>query len=83
MLQSHDFTQLNEAINSDLRKLEAWLHGNKLSLNVAKTHSMLISTKQKHNILKSQNKDLVLKIRDDELEVVKKKTNYRYMYPKN
>ena len=33
---------------------------------------MLISTKQKHNILKSQNKDLVLKIRDDELEVVKK-----------
>ena len=41
-------------------------------LNVAKTHSMLISTKQKHNILKSQNKDLVLKIRDSELEVVKK-----------
>ena len=33
---------------------------------------MLISTKQKHNILKSQNKDLILKIRDNELEVVKK-----------
>ena len=45
--QSRDLTQLNEAINSDLKKLETWLNGNKLSLNVAKTHSMLISTKQK------------------------------------
>ena len=34
--QSRDLTQLNEAINSDLKKLETWLQGNKLSLNVAK-----------------------------------------------
>ena len=74
--QSHDLTLLNEAINSHLRKLDTWLPGNMISLNVAKTtHSVLISTKQKHNILKSQNKDLVLKIRDNELEVVKKKQN--------
>ena len=33
---------------------------------------MLISTKQKQNSLKSQNKDLDLKIRDNDLEVVKK-----------
>ena len=33
---------------------------------------MLISTKQKHNILKGQNEDLKLKIRDNELEIVKK-----------
>ena len=58
-------------MNSDLRKLDTWLQGNKLSLNVAKTHAMLISTKQKHNILRSQNADLELKIRDNELEVVK------------
>ena len=70
--QSYDLTQLNEAINGDLRKLDAWLQGNKLSLNVAKTHSMLISTKQKHNTLNSRNVDLKLKIRDSELEVVKK-----------
>ena len=70
--QSHDLTRLNEAINSDLTKLDTWLQGNKLSLNVAKTHSMLISTKQKLNILKGQNEDLKLKIRDNELEVVKK-----------
>ena len=68
--QSHDLTRLNEAINSDLRKLETWLQGNKLSLNVAKTHSMLISTKQKHNSLKSRSEALELKIRDNELEVV-------------
>ena len=70
--QSHDLTQLNEAINSDLTKLETWLQGNKLSLNVAKTHSMLISTKQKHNSVKSRSEALELKIRDNELEVVQK-----------
>ena len=70
--QSRNLTQLNEAINSDLSKLETWLQGNKLSLSVAKTHSMLISTKQRHNSLKSRNEALVLKIRDNELEVVQK-----------
>ena len=33
---------------------------------------MIISTKQKHNLLKSKKKDVDLKIRDNELEVVKK-----------
>ena len=70
--QSHDLTRLNQAINSDLQKLDTWLQGNKLSLNVAKTHSMLISTRQKQNILKCQNKDFDLKIRENEVEVVKK-----------
>ena len=70
--QSHDLTQLNEAINSDLKKLETWLNGNKLSLNVAKTHSMLMSTKQKGSSLRSRNEALELKIRENELEVVQK-----------
>ena len=65
-------THLNEAINSDLKKLETWLNGNKLSLNVAKTHSMLISTKQKGSSLRSRNEALELKIRENELEVVQK-----------
>ena len=70
--QSHDLTQLNEAINSDLNILEILLRGNKLSLNVAKTHSMLISTstKQRRNSIKSRNEALELKIRDNEIEVV-------------
>ena len=70
--QSHDLPRLNEAINCDHKKLDSWLQGNKHSLNVTKTHSMLISTKQKRNILKSQNKGFDLKIHDTELEVVKK-----------
>ena len=70
--QSHDLTQLNEYINSDLKKLVTWLEGNKLSLNVAKTHSMLISTKQNGSSLRSPNEALELKIRDNELEVVQK-----------
>ena len=33
---------------------------------------MLVATKQKHNILKSQNDDLDLKIRDNNLEIIQK-----------
>ena len=40
--QAYDMTRLNEVINNDLGQLDTWLQGNKLSLNVAKTHSMLI-----------------------------------------
>ena len=69
--QSQDLTRLNEAINSDLKKLDACLQGNKLSLNLAKTHAMLVSTKQKHKILKGQNTELALKVLDIELKVVK------------
>ena len=70
--QSRDLTHLNETINSDLKKLEAWLQGNKLSLNGAKTHSMLISTKQKGISLRSRNEALELMIRYNELDVVRK-----------
>ena len=42
---SKDVSQLNWAINEDLRKLDRWLKGNKLSLNGTKAHSMLITTK--------------------------------------
>ena len=33
---------------------------------------MLVSTKQKHNILKSRNEDLDSKIRNNELEIIQK-----------
>ena len=50
-LKSKDISQLNEAINVDLEHLDSWLKGNKLSLNVAKTQSMLIATKPKHRTI--------------------------------
>ena len=68
--QALDTTQLNKAINSDLLLVEQWLRGNKLSLNVMKTHSMLISSKEKHKILKNHNDFLELRIQGAELEVV-------------
>ena len=35
--KSKDLSWLNEALNEDLSRLDAWLISNKLSLNVAKT----------------------------------------------
>ena len=69
-LQNHNMSQLNRALNQDLLALVKWLRGNKLSLNVAKTHSMLISTKRKLAILKNQAEQLNLHIRRNDLDVV-------------
>ena len=63
---------LNEAINEDLTYVDNWLKGKNLSLNVMKTHTMLISTKPKLKALKSKNASLRLKNHVDELEVVQK-----------
>ena len=38
---------ITEVINSELEMLKEWLQGNKLSLNIDKTTSMIIGTKRK------------------------------------
>ena len=68
--QSHNLAQLNEAINSELKQLDTWLNGSKLSLNVVKTSSMLISNKQRYKIIKDSNEGLQLHINGDELALV-------------
>ena len=65
-----NLVQLNEAHNTDLKSLDKWLKGNKLSLNVAETKSMVISTKPKHAALKYQADQMCLSIRNNPLEVV-------------
>ena len=70
--QSSIISPVNEAINKDLTQVDSWLKGNKLSLSVMKTHSMLISTKPKLKALKGKNESLRLKIQVDELEMVQK-----------
>ena len=70
--QSHDITQLNEAINNDHAHVEKWLRGNKLSLYVMKTHALLTSTKLKHKPLKNQDESLKLKHQSNELDIVQK-----------
>ena len=41
------FAELELATNSELNNLYSWLKANKLSLNIAKTEIMVISTRQK------------------------------------
>ena len=45
--RSKDLSWLNGALNEDPLLLDAWLISNKMSLNVAKTQSMLVSAKAK------------------------------------
>ena len=61
-LQSENISQLTAALNDDLRNLHLWLKGNKLSLNVAKTQSLLISTKHRQAVMKDQAVILALDI---------------------
>ena len=41
------FAELEQVTNSELINLYSWLKANKLSLNIAKTEFMVISTRQK------------------------------------
>ena len=45
-------------INSDLKYIDRWLTANKLSLNVAKTEFMVISSRQKLQSLNNYTKNL-------------------------
>ena len=46
--------------------------GNKLSLNVAKTHSMLVASQQKHKSLTQSEIRFDPKIREKEIEIISK-----------
>ena len=65
--KSKELSQLNEALNEDLLHLDAWLISNKLSLNVAKTQSVLVSTKAKRNTFDRSSQDLHINIYGTEL----------------
>ena len=67
---SKDIAQLNAVLNEELRRLDRWLKGNKLSLNVARTRSMLITTKQKKKYLTAANQALQPSIREEHIEII-------------
>ena len=71
-----NISQLNWAINEDLGKLDRWLKGNKLSLNVTKTHSMLITTKHKKKYLDISGQTFQPSIRETSVEVA---SNTKYL----
>ena len=62
--------KLNTALNEELRKLDRWLQGNKLSVNVAKIRSMLITTKQTNKYLMASSQALQPSIREEHIEVI-------------
>ena len=70
--KSKTLTQLNEAVHDDLMSVEFWLKGNKISLNAAKTHTMLIYSKYKQRALINSNEKHDIKVKDENLMVVDK-----------
>ena len=62
--------QLNTALNEELRRLDIRFQGNKLSLNVAKTRSILITTKKKKKYLTASNQASQPSIREEQIEVI-------------
>ena len=44
---SSNINDITKSMNAELENLRKWLHGNKLTLNVAKTRSMMIGTNRK------------------------------------
>ena len=70
--KSTDLSWINESLNEDLSHLDAWLTSNKLSLNVARIQSMLVSTKAKRIALDRFKQNLQFKIIGMGLEVVSK-----------
>ena len=62
-------SQLNKETNDDLDKLDEWLKANKLSLNAAKTRSMLFASQKKLNYLKCSNVRFDPKVGSKEIEI--------------
>ena len=47
LFSSKNILTINERINEDLKCLEIWLAGNKLSINPAKTYCLLVGSRKK------------------------------------
>ena len=63
-----DLKALNVALNEDLQRLDYWLQGNKLSLNVVKTKSLLVASSQKQKHFLESGEKLALEIRGRDIE---------------
>ena len=69
---SKSVAEINEAVNSDLKRLQIWLGGNKISLNFAKTQSMILgfsSSLKKHHMDNGYPK-INLHVNKDNLDMI-------------
>ena len=70
--KSKDLSRLNEALNEDLSRLDAWLISNKLSLNVAKTQSCWSLPELKRKLLISLTRIYKSKLMERSLKLLAK-----------
>ena len=59
---------VERALNEDLHRLDYWLHGSKLSLNVFNTISLLIASNRKQKHFLESGEKLALEIRGRDIE---------------
>ena len=52
---SENMQDLNAVVNSELPRLNRWLRGNKLSLNIIKTQAMIIGSRQKLSYMRKSS----------------------------
>jgi hypothetical protein len=70
--------ELQNVINSELKKLNSWLITNRLSLNIVKTEFMVIGSQQK---LRSIDSEINIRINENEITRVESvKSMYFGMY---
>ena len=74
---SPDPMTLEFKLNSDLKKIQNWLHSNKLTLNVKKTKYAIIGSRYKLNNL---NHDFIVSVANREIERV---TSYKYLWSRD
>ena len=74
---SKSISSINNAVNKDLQSLKSWLDENKLSLNVAKTQSILIGSRYRIRALEQpDNQKPSLHIGDEAISII---TSIKYL----
>ena len=74
---SNSIDDITKSMNAELENLRKWLHGNKLTLNVAKTTSMIIGTNRK--LHQSNSGDLIQAHFKISGEAIEQKTSVKYL----
>ena len=74
---SNSIDDITKSMNAELENLRKWLHGNKLTLNVAKTTSMIIGTNRK--LHQSNSGELIQAHFKISGEAIEQKTCVKYL----
>ena len=74
---SNSIDDITKAMNTELESLKKWLHGNKLTLNVTKTTSMIIGTNRKPH--ESNSGELIQAHFKTSGEAIEQKTSVKYL----